>query len=662
MLKMTCPIKATVSLQFSLLEAFSAILEALFRRAKQRLENCSGTLHVTRALHARGGLEGLHLYPVMLDIRDRRCLVVGGGGVALRKVQGLVEDGAQVTVVAPEVVEPLEEMSVAGRINLELRRYRDGESRDYGLVFAATDDREVNERVFRDADDAGIWVNVADVPDLCSFHLPARVRRGPLQLAIGSAGEAPFAVARLRRLLERRFGQEWGEWLSAASRYRIAVRAMELAGPEANQRYDRFFDATVDGDGLTARVPTEEEEREWLEMAVDHRRVERSSSAPDANGCREVRSGEGFVSLVGAGPGCPGLLTVRGLRRLEEADAVVFDRLAATALPCDLPPTVELHPVGKVAGTHPIPQEEINALLVRLAREGKRVVRFKGGDPYVFGRGGEEAEDLQAAGISFEVISGVTSGVAALAWGGIPATHRRESVRLNLLTAHEAIKTDGPQVRWDLLAQDEHATLVGYMGVSALPKVVENLLDAGMDPATPAAMVEQGTTAAQKRVVSTLEELPRAVERAGLQPPALFAIGSTVRHAERLDWYGGMPLAGRRLLMTSSNLKLASMLENEGAEVVVVPMPVTPAARIVIGALPLTGCLVQSRAEVDWLDEERENPGWGSDALAWCIGFEASERARECGWQNIVELEEDLACDDLVSRIATSSESVWGGT
>jgi uroporphyrin-III C-methyltransferase/precorrin-2 dehydrogenase/sirohydrochlorin ferrochelatase len=594
------------------------------------------------------------VYPVMLDVAGRACLVVGGGGVALRKVQGLVEEGARVTVVAPEAVEPLRDLSAAGQIEWRRRPYRTGDAASATLVFAATDDRDVNERVFRDASDAGIWVNVADVPENCSFHLPARIRRGPLQLAIGSAGEAPFAVSRLRRLLERRFGPEWGEWLDAAARYRGWVRSMELSGPERNRRYDRFFEATVDGERLTTRVPTEAEERDWLDREVDHRRSPTVSLRSGSTGCHEGGSNDGFVSLVGAGPGCPGLLTVRGRRRLEEADAVVFDRLAAAALPCELPASVELHSVGKVAGNHPIPQEEINALLVRLAREGKRVVRLKGGDPYVFGRGGEEAEDLEAAGIGFEVISGVTSGVAALAWAGIPVTHRKESVRLTLLTAHEAIKTDGPQVRWDLLAQDEHATLVGYMGVAALPNVVEKLISAGMDPATPAAMVEQGTTAAQRQVVSTLADLPREIERAGLQPPALFAIGPTVRHAKRLDWYGHLPLSGQRLLMTASTSSLARMLEDRGAEVVVVPMPMTPAARVVMAALPLTGCVVRDRAEVDWLDDERENPGWEEQVTAWCLGRRTADRARERGWRSVVELAEGIECDELVARIASA--------
>ncbi len=596
------------------------------------------------------------MYPVMLEVRNRRCLVVGGGGVALRKVQGLVEEGARVTVVAPRAVEPLVEMASRGDIDLQLRSYDGDGAEGFQLVFAATDDRETNARVFGDAEKAGVWANVADDPELCSFHLPARVRRGPLQLAIGSAGEAPFVVRRLRQVLERRFGPEWGEWLSAAARYRRAVR--EAGGEHQLQedRYERFFASTVDAEGLTARVPTAAEEREWLGSPVDHHR----QAAEHERGPVAKPDGVGKVALVGSGPGCAGLLTLRGRRRLEQADAVVYDRLAAPALPCELGPNVELHPVGKVAGNHPVPQEEINALLVRLACEGKNVVRLKGGDPFIFGRGGEEAEVLAAEGIPFEVVPGVTSGVAALAWAGIPVTHRREAVRLTLLTAHETSKSGGPQVRWDLLAADPHATLVGYMGVTALPQVVASLLDAGMDPETPAAMVEQGTTSAQRQVLATLAGFPEAVKRAGLQPPAVFAIGPTVGHAKTLDWRAHLPLAGERLLIPGTAADLADGLETAGAELVLLPFPVTPAARVVMGALPLTGCVVRSAAEVDWLDEERGGPGWGDDLTAWCIGPEACERARERGWHLVRELDTGIGANELVAVIFGGRRADFG--
>jgi uroporphyrin-III C-methyltransferase/precorrin-2 dehydrogenase/sirohydrochlorin ferrochelatase len=589
------------------------------------------------------------MYPVSLEVRNRRCLVVGGGGVALRKVQGLVEEGARVTIVAPEIVPSLAEMAEHGAVEHQRRPYRGDAGGGWALVFAATDDREVNARVFRDAENAGVWCNVADDPELCSFHLPARVRRGPLQIAIGSAGEAPFVVRRLRRLFEERFGLEWAEWLSAAARFRRAVRGLETSREREELLFDRFFRETVDREKLTTRAPSEIEMRAFLD-------------APGEQGTPDQRRGKrkttdeqfGLVSLVGAGPGCPGLLTVRGRRRLLEADAVVFDRLAEAALPTELTLEVELYPVGKTAGSHPVPQEEINDLLVRLARAGKRVVRLKGGDPYVFGRGGEEAEVLAAAKVPFEVVPGVTSGVAAMAWAGVPATYRREAVRLTLFTAHEAVKSEGPQVRWDLLAQDSHATLVGYMGVSSLPEVAAQLVEHGMDPDTPATMVEHGTTSAQRRVISTLSQLAGAVETAGLEPPALFAIGPTVRRAETLDWVSKLRLAGQRLLVPTNRSSFARHLEDAGAEVVMVPIPMTPVARIVIRALPVTGCVVWTAADVDCLDEECRGTNWSDSMVAFCVGPQATERAREKGWSMVEQLAEDTDESDVVDLIARS--------
>ncbi len=574
------------------------------------------------------------MYPVMLQVSGTACLVVGGGGVALRKVQGLVAEGADVTVVAPAVVPPLDELAGRGEIRLERRSYRAGEAAAFGLVIAATDDRAVNRTVSDDARAAGIWINAADDPELCTFHLPGRVRRKDLEVDVSSGGNAPFVVRRLRALLEGKLGPEWGEWMEAAGRFRSRVFALGLDRRGQEERFERFFAATVDPDTLKSRVPGEAEVEEWL-----------------AGQTKPGPGGPALVSLVGAGPGCAGLLTVRARRRLLEAEAVVYDRLAAQTLPPELGTEVELHCVGKTAGHHPVPQEEINELLVRLARSGKRTVRLKGGDPYVLGRGGEEAECLAEAGVPFEVIPGVTSGISGPAWAGIPVTHRGEAVRVTLLTAHECVKNDGPQVRWDLLARDEHATIVGYMGVKALPNVVARLVAAGMNPGTPAAVVERATTPAQKVVVSTLGRLVDDAGRAAVRPPALFVIGSTVRHAATLAWAARLPLAGERLLVPAAHGELIRRLEDAGAETVALPLPVTPAARVVIGALPLTGCVLASPAEVDLVDEERGGAGWSEEIRAWCVGPETAARATERGWVKVEPLEAGLAVDELAARI-----------
>lgn len=595
------------------------------------------------------------MFPVMLRVQGRCCLVVGGGGVALRKAEALVAEDARVTVIAPRAVEPLERMARRGQLTWKKRLYRAGDAAGYALVFAATDFREVNRQVFEDAERAGVWTNSADDPELCSFHLPARVRRGALQLAIGSGGEAPFAVRRLRQHLESRFGPEWNEWLEAAARFRTRVRGLGLGPEERNACFDRFFDATVDRERLSARVPKRAEEQSWLTQRG--REEDGVEADPGVAGVRvdqpEPCPSAGPVSLVGAGPGCAGLLTLRGWQRLMEADAVVYDRLAAAVLPCDLPRTTELHCVGKSAGNHPVPQEQINAQLIRLSREGKRVVRLKGGDPFVFGRGGEELEALEASGIPFEVVPGVTSGVAAPAWMGIPVTNRTDAVRVTFLTAHECDKQKGPQMRWDLLARDAHSTLVGYMGVATLPRVVDSLVTGGMDPETPAAMVERGTTAGQRTVVSTLAELPGAVQREALRAPALFVIGPAVRHAKRLDWFSRRPLAGERLVLWAAASDLVRGLEAAGAEVVALPSPITPAARVVMGAAPLTGCVIRSPAELECLEEERGCRGWENGPVAWCLGSETAVRARDLGWREVREVNPDQGIGGLVATIGS---------
>ncbi|TAM46968.1 MAG: uroporphyrinogen-III C-methyltransferase [Acidobacteria bacterium] len=586
---------------------------------------------------------GAVMLPVMLDLRDRACLVVGGGEVGVRKAEGLLEAGALVTVVAPSPAAAVEALAACGRLRLERRPYRAGEAAGYRLVFTATDSAETNRRVAADAEAAGIWANVADEPELCTFHVPARVRRGALQIAIASNGEAPFAVRRLRQLLDRRLAGDWAAWIAAAARFRPRVRA--LAAPAQREAlFDRFFAATVDPDSLTARVPAPEEEAAWLANAA-------AVKAPVPT---DPPRRPGFVSLVGAGPGDPGLLTVRARRRLMTADAVVFDRLAEPVLPPDLPARVELHSVGKEAGHHPVPQGEINALLVRLGLEGKRVVRLKGGDPYVFGRGGEEAEDLRAAGVPFEVVPGVTAGIAAPACAGIPVTSRDEAVRVTLVTAHESTRVDGSFVHWDQLAHDPHATIVAYMAVSSLKQVSANLLAGGMDPEFPAAMIERGTTSAQRVVRAPIRELPAAAEAAGIQPPALLVVGPTVHHAESLAAFTRRPLFGERLALAAPAGDVRDALEEAGAEVVEAPLPLTPAARIVLRALPLTGCLLRSPADAVAFADER--PAWGDRVVAWCLDAETADSARALGWGRVVEASADAGWGALVAAMGRGDE------
>jgi len=285
-------------------------------------------------------------------------------------------------------------------------------------------------------------------------------------------------------------------------------------------------------------------------------------------------SDTGKVYLVGAGPGDPGLITARANEALAECDVVVYDRLVPLELVVTLPNSVERRYVGKAADQHSLPQDQINQLLVDLAKEGKQVVRLKGGDPFVFGRGGEEALFLKQQKISFEVIPGVTAGIAASAYAGIPVTHRRKSVYTVLLTAHEAVDKDELQVPWEWLSQSESGTLVGYMGVKQLPEVVKRLLDGGMRPETPAALIERGTTAVQRQVTGTLENLPELAVKQNIKPPALFVIGPTVELVDQLIWREPGPLAGKRVMVTrpaDQAVDMYRVLRRLGAEVLPLP-------------------------------------------------------------------------------------------
>ena len=282
--------------------------------------------------------------------------------------------------------------------------------------------------------------------------------------------------------------------------------------------------------------------------------------APAASQSGKSRPPEtGTVYLVGAGPGDPGLLTLRGQEVLATCDAVVYDRLAAAALPCDLPPRVELHAVGKSAGHHPVPQEEITALLVRLAREGKRVVRLKGGDPFIFGRGGEEIEVLIEAGVPFEVVPGVTSAVAAPAYAGIPLTHRKYTSTLAFVTGHEDPEKEDSSIDWRALATGI-GTLVFFMGVKNLGRIVDQLMHHGKPGDTPIALVRWGTTPRQVTLRGTLHNIVEKVEKAGMKAPAIIVIGQVVSLRETMKWFENRPLMGKRIVVTRSREQASNLL------------------------------------------------------------------------------------------------------
>jgi uroporphyrin-III C-methyltransferase / precorrin-2 dehydrogenase / sirohydrochlorin ferrochelatase len=381
-------------------------------------------------------------------------------------------------------------------------------------------------------------VNVVDDRELSRFIVPAIVDRSPVVVAVGSSGDAPVLTRRLRERLESFLPQRLGALAKLAGKLRPTVKA-RIGNAAARRRFwENFFDGTLAADVLAARQDT-------ADPALSSRAAESSIAAFLA---QRVAKPEGEVVLVGAGPGDPGLLTLRALRALQNADVILYDRLVADDVLDLARRDAQRIYVGKAAGDTPISQDEINALLVKLAKQGKRVCRLKGGDPFIFGRGGEELEALAAAGVRFEVVPGVTAAAGCAAYAGIPLTHRDYAQSLIFVTGHSKgeEKQLSAQLDWSLLAKPAQ-TVVFYMGLGHIEHIVGQLREHGAPASRAAAIVEQGTRATQRVVTGTLEDLARKVREAGVQSPALLIVGEVTRLHDALRWFNGASSDGRAM-------------------------------------------------------------------------------------------------------------------
>ena len=455
-------------------------------------------------------------YPVLLNLRGRRAVVIGGGAVAEQKVLGLLSAGAHVTVVSPEATPRLAELAAAGEIDLRRRPYRSGDLAGARLAIAGTDDRAANAAVWAEAEREGVLLNAVDDLDHCSFIAPAIHREGDITVAVSTSGKSPALAARLRHRVARLVGPGEARLCELLGELRPELAARV---PDTRARTALWY-RIVDSDVIefVRRGDTERARERIDELVIDE--------------LGPARAELGVVFLVGAGPGDPGLITARGLEILRSADVVVYDRLVAPALVDEASRTAERVFVGKRShgGTADRAQHEINALLVERARRGLTVVRLKGGDPFVFGRGAEECEALHVAGVPFHVVPGVTSAIAAPAAAGIPVTHRRLASAFAVVTGHEC---DGvSNLDWEALARVP--TLVVLMGLSALPEITARLLAHGAHADTPAAAIANGTLSSQRTVVDTLATLAARVREEGLEPPATVVIGEVVRVRELL--------------------------------------------------------------------------------------------------------------------------------
>ncbi|HFD2070232.1 siroheme synthase CysG [Serratia marcescens] len=455
--------------------------------------------------------------PIFADLKQRPVLVVGGGDVAARKVSLLQRAGAEIRIVAQSLSPELEQQRQQGRVLWLGKTFDPQQLDDVFLAIAATDDNALNAAVFAEADKRRVLANVVDDQPRCSFIFPSIIDRSPLVVAVSSSGQAPVLARLLREKLEALLPASLGQMAQVAGRWRGQVKQRLASIGERRRFWEKTFGgcfATLVANGQTAQA-----ERQ-LEQDL-HRFAAGDEGA------------QGEIALVGAGPGDVGLLTLRGLQVMQQADVVLYDHLVSGEILDLVRRDAERICVGKRAGAHSVIQEETNRLLVELAQQGKRVVRLKGGDPFIFGRGGEELQVAAAAGIPFQVVPGVTAAAGATAYAGIPLTHRDHAQSVTFITGH--CRPDGDGLDWADLARTRQ-TLAIYMGTMKAADISQRLIAHGRDAATPVAVISRGTRADQQVQIGTLDQLEHLAQRAPL--PALLVIGEVVELHHQIAWFG----------------------------------------------------------------------------------------------------------------------------
>jgi uroporphyrin-III C-methyltransferase / precorrin-2 dehydrogenase / sirohydrochlorin ferrochelatase len=459
----------------------------------------------------------VNYFPVFFDLTGQQVLIVGGGEVALRKVSLLERTGALITVVAPEIAPELMQRAAAGKLKLAIREFAPDDLDGARLVIVATSRRAVNRWIASLSESRNIPVNVVDDREASRFIVPAIIDRDPVLVAVSTGGTSPVLARRLRERLEALIPARIGELASWLKALRGTARR-KLRDTEERRR---FFEAVVDGPAARRFIEGDDQGARRIAQQL----LATTSTAPRA---------AGEVTLVGAGPGDPELLTLKALRALQDADVILHDRLVPPEV-LDLArrDAVQIC-VGKAAGQLGSTQEEINALLIEHAKQGKRVVRLKGGDPFVFGRGGEELQALAAARINFSVVPGITAALGAAAYAGIPLTHRDHAHSVSFVTGHA--QEDDKEPDWRALAMPG-ATAVFYMGLARLDQIVAKLLEHGAPANRPAGIIAQGTTPQQRVITATLATLLDVAARANLESPALLVVGDVVALQSTLAWF-----------------------------------------------------------------------------------------------------------------------------
>ena len=455
--------------------------------------------------------------PIFINIKQKPTLVVGGGDIALRKINLLLKAKAKVDCLSPLFCEDINTLFKDGYIKLIKKSFEQADIKDYSVIIAATDDSLVNSLISSIAHDKRIPVNVVDSPALSSFIMPSIVDRSPVIIAVSSAGKAPVLARIIRAKLETVIPSSYGILAEIAGEYRQRVK------DRFSQIRDRrtFWEATFSG---------------VIAEKVFSGRINEAKNDIEKQLNDSVEMELGEVYLVGAGPGDPDLLTFKALRLIQQADVVLYDRLVSKGVMELVRRDSELIYVGKKGGSDKSTRQvDINDQLVKLAQSGKRVCRLKGGDPFIFGRGGEEIESLSEHNIPFQVVPGITAASGCSSYSGIPLTHRDYSQSCRFVTAH--LKDGTTDLPWDELIVDQQ-TIVFYMALSGANYICEKLMEHGMNKDMPIAIIEKGTMPEQKVYISSLTELPDLLAKEDIHAPTLMIVGEVVKLNEKLNWYG----------------------------------------------------------------------------------------------------------------------------
>lgn len=455
-------------------------------------------------------------FPVFVNLKEQNCLVVGAGEIAARKIELLVRAGAKITVIAKEISAAVLSLQTNHELTILQKSFAPADLRDFRLVVSATDNAEVNKLVTKIANEQNILVNVVDNPDLCSFIFPAIIDRSPIVAAVSSGGAAPVLARLLRAKMEGIIPPAYGQLAQLAEKFRNNVKNHIKEPAQRRIFWENIFQGSV------------------AELVFAGNEQEAELQLQQALGKQKDSISRGEVYLIGAGPGAPDLLTFRALRLMQQADVLVYDHLVSPEILDLARRDSEKIYVGKQREKHTLPQESINILLADLAKAGKRVARLKGGDPFIFGRGGEEIETLMQQGINFQVVPGITAASGCATYAGIPLTHRDHAQSCTFVTGH--LKDNSINLNWTQLAAPNQ-TIVIYMGLVGLEKICQSLIAHGSPKDLPVALVQQGTTTNQRVITGTLATLPVIIGGLNIKPPTLIIIGTVVTLHDKLNWF-----------------------------------------------------------------------------------------------------------------------------